>query len=218
MLADKMSTGEYMLHTTPKKRYAINGPEIPIWGSMEIHLSATDAKNSLLAEEDDGAVRLVRVADFAQLKAMLVTGKEFLQPGANLYVRVAKTCPAFYARWESNDEDTHHEIWSEVSRNNTADDAKFLWFDAENNPKTPIKLNIYRVIPSSSSGQPVLVRTGAAAVQADYGEGGSDSSDGDGNSGSEGDGGGGSEASRDGGSAASGGSISDPGGEAFSEP
>ena len=154
----------YTLHTVPGRSYGVNGPEIPIWGSMEIHLSVKDAQKSLPTEGVDGAVRLVRVADFTQLQAMLLPGKEFLRTGANLYVRVAKTCPAFYARWDSSDVVTHHELWSEVRRNKQSD-PKLLWLDAENNPKTPIKFNIYRNIQSSSDGQAVLVRPGANAVQ-----------------------------------------------------
>ena len=154
----------YTLHTVPGRSYGVNGPEIPIWGSMEIHFSVKDAQKPLPTEGVDGAVRLVRVADFTQLQAMLLPGKKFLRTGANLYVRVAKTCPAFYARWDSSDVVTHHKLWSEVRRNKQSD-PKLLWLDAENNPKTPIKLNMYRKIQSSSDGQAVLVRPGANAVQ-----------------------------------------------------
>ena len=53
--------------------------------------SVKDARKSLPAKVVDGAVRLVHVVDFTQLQAMLLPGKEFVQTGANLYVRSRKT-------------------------------------------------------------------------------------------------------------------------------
>ncbi|CAN0535528.1 unnamed protein product [Ectocarpus sp. 12 AP-2014] len=169
----------YALYTIPKMKYAMNGPEIPIWGDMEIHLSPAEARESLRADPVDGAVRLIRVADSAQLKQMLVPGKEFVAPGATLYMRVAKTCPAYYARWESSDPFTHHEILSEVPRDKKKSDTHALWFDAEDNPKTPIKLRIYKGVTDTSEAQPVLVRPGGSAVYLHDGENSTSDIDGD---------------------------------------
>ncbi|CAN0342282.1 unnamed protein product [Ectocarpus sp. 13 AM-2016] len=169
----------YALYTIPKMKYAMNGPEIPIWGDMEIHLSPAEARESLRADPVDGAVRLIRVADSAQLKQMLVPGKEFVAPGATLYMRVAKTCPAYYTRWESSDPFTHHEILSEVPRDKKKSDTHALWFDAEDNPKTPIKLRIYKGVTDTSEAQPVLVRPGGSAVYLHDGENSTSDIDGD---------------------------------------
>lgn len=85
-----------MLFTRKDRGYDIHASEIRIWGTMEIFNSPAEATESLEAEDIVGSgIRLIRVADHDELKAMLQRGKEVLQGGANLYVRVARTCPAF---------------------------------------------------------------------------------------------------------------------------
>lgn len=157
--------GVNTLYTLPTA-YKQNGQEIPIWGGMEVFNSMDAAKKFA---DVDGRVQLVRVADNAQLKAMLAPGKEFASGGASLYVRVEKTCPAFYARWDDDDELTHHEIWTDVPRGKTKTSAS-LWQDAEGNLNPRVKFNIYKPTKRSEEGQMVLVRPGTSGVRADSSE------------------------------------------------
>ena len=111
----------YMMHTVLGRGYELNDPEILIWGFMEIHFSVKNMQKPHPAEVVSGAMQLVCVADSTLLQSTLLPGTEFLRPRANLYVRVAETCLAFYARCQSSDVTTQHEVWSKVKRNKRYD-------------------------------------------------------------------------------------------------
>ncbi|CAB1104236.1 unnamed protein product [Ectocarpus sp. CCAP 1310/34] len=95
--------------------YHVNSHDLPAWGQLEVFNSRPEAFRSLsLDEREDQRVRLLHVANNVQLKRMLVPGKEGCGPGAELYLRVAPTCPLYYMRWTNDVKQATVEFTSKV--------------------------------------------------------------------------------------------------------
>ncbi|CAN0264969.1 unnamed protein product [Ascophyllum nodosum] len=76
--------------------------DIPVWGELVVYTSPNEASGTLEADEvDEQYVRLIQVADNAQLRLMLETGVELCGGDAALYVRVDSTCPIYWVRWDN---------------------------------------------------------------------------------------------------------------------
>ena len=66
------------------------------------YLCGVEASGTLEADEvEEQYVRLIQVADNAQLRLMLETGVELCGGDAALYVRVDPTCPIYWVRWDN---------------------------------------------------------------------------------------------------------------------
>lgn len=96
--------------------------DIPLWGSLEVHDSPYDAKDTLSKGElADQAFRLVLVATNRQLRCMLDPQKETCCSEAALYMRVAATCPFYWLGWDTiiADDSDAFEIVSNIPREGT---------------------------------------------------------------------------------------------------
>ncbi|CAM9908090.1 unnamed protein product [Hapterophycus canaliculatus] len=81
------------------KRGTSKSNEILVWGNLVVYTSPDEAESSLEAEEvDEQFVRLINVAENAQLRLMLEAGAELCGGRAALYVRVDPTCPIYWVR------------------------------------------------------------------------------------------------------------------------
>ena len=90
------TTGPPAVVPLREKDYPINANDLPAWGVLQVFNSRVDAFRSLTSEEqEDKSIRLLHVATNTQLKRMLQNGKEVCPPGAELYLRVAPTCPLY---------------------------------------------------------------------------------------------------------------------------
>ena len=79
-----------------RKRASSRSYDIPVWGELVVYTSPNEASGTLEADEvDEQYVRLIQVADNAQLRLMLETGVELCGGDAALYVRVDSTCPIY---------------------------------------------------------------------------------------------------------------------------
>lgn len=152
------------LHAQQKK-YGMHEQDIPVWGKPIIFNTPEEAEASL-NDDPTGSqyVRLIRVADNKQLAALLLQGKELLKSKtANLYLRVADTCPAYYAQWESTRENTHHEVVNKLKRGAPRDSMLKVWVDGEGRVQSPLALCVYRSI-RDTAGEVVLVHPGTSVV------------------------------------------------------
>ena len=85
-----------------RKRASSRSYDIPVWGELVVYTSPNEASGTLEADEvDEQYVRLIQVADNAQLRLMLKTGVELCGGDAALYVRVDPTCPIYWVRWDN---------------------------------------------------------------------------------------------------------------------
>ena len=85
-----------------RKRASSRSYDIPVWGELVVYTSPNEASGTLEADEvDEQYVRLIQVADNAQLRLMLETGVELCGGDAALYVRVDPTCPIYWVRWDN---------------------------------------------------------------------------------------------------------------------
>ena len=85
-----------------RKRASSRSYDIPVWGELVVYTSPNEASGTLEAGEvDEQYVRLIQVADNAQLRLMLETGVELCGGDAALYVRVDSTCPMYWVRWDN---------------------------------------------------------------------------------------------------------------------
>ena len=85
-----------------RKRASSRSYDIPVWGELVVYTSPNEASGTLEADEvDEQYVRLIQVADNAQLRLMLETGVELCGGDAALYVRVDSTCPMYWVRWDN---------------------------------------------------------------------------------------------------------------------
>lgn len=159
-----------VLHAMQGEAYDINRNDIPLWGSLIICNTLTEAKRSLPGVTGGHQyVRLVLLADNDQLKGMLEQGKEvLLQQQASLYLRVAETCPAYYAIWESTRENTHHEVVNSLPRSVDRRKLMAAWKDANNNVSAPLKLRVFRAM--TRAGEAVMVHQGTSGICVQDGE------------------------------------------------
>ena len=76
--------------------------DILLWGDLIVYTSPDEAIASLSSDDvDDQRVRLVKIADNAQLRIMLEAGVELCGAGAALYLRVDPSCPIYWGRWDT---------------------------------------------------------------------------------------------------------------------
>ena len=76
--------------------------DIPVGGELVVYTSPNEASGTLETDEvNEQYVRLIQVADNAQLRLMLETGVELCGGDAALYVRVDPTCPIYWVRWDN---------------------------------------------------------------------------------------------------------------------
>ncbi|CAN0282683.1 unnamed protein product, partial [Ectocarpus sp. 4 AP-2014] len=74
--------------------------DLLVWGDLIVYSSPNAASQSMDSDEvDEEFVRLLRIATNAQLQLMLEPGTERCTPEAALYLRVDKTCPIYWTRW-----------------------------------------------------------------------------------------------------------------------
>lgn len=93
---------------------------------------------------------------------MLAAGKEWVQQGANPYVRVANTCPACYACCESNSDFTHHGVKNAVPR--CKHFTKAIWTAPGGAVDTPVCLNIFKAMKNTTPGAMILVKRGSSVM------------------------------------------------------
>ena len=87
------------LRPKKKRKGTSTYDDILVWGALVVYASPEDAQNSLDADEmDEQYVRLIQIADNAQLRLMLEVGAESCGSDAALYVRVDPTCPIYWVR------------------------------------------------------------------------------------------------------------------------
>lgn len=148
------------LYTVKGKRYPVKENDLPFWGTMEIHTSVKDAEASIAG--DDRGIQLVRVADHQMLQSMVAGGQEILQDGANLYCRVAPSCPPRYALFETAKDGVHHEITSDLKK--LMKTQKDVWRDHAGDPAPVVKLFVFNAIKSADEGGVVLCMPGCRGV------------------------------------------------------
>eukprot|EP00904_Undaria_pinnatifida_P005462 jgi/Undpi1/2045/HiC_scaffold_12.g05431.m1 len=86
------------LHPRDGVSYPPGSSDVALWGTLVVYRSRLEAWKSLSDDDKEGQyVRLVKVAINKQLSKLLVPGKELGGPTAELFLRVAPTCPAYYA-------------------------------------------------------------------------------------------------------------------------
>ncbi|CAM9163771.1 unnamed protein product [Scytosiphon promiscuus] len=106
------------------KDYNANANDLPAWGSLEVFNTRADAFGSLSVEErQDRCIRLLRVANNFQLKRMLIPGAEECAPSAELYLRVAATCPLYHMRWTKDVDRANIKFTSKVPRGGSRADV-----------------------------------------------------------------------------------------------
>lgn len=94
--------------------------DVLVWGDLIVYSSPVAAKNSLSSDDiDEEYVRLLRIATNAQLQLMLEPGTERCTPEAALYLRVDKTCPIFWARWNSRTSKADLDICCDIPQRGT---------------------------------------------------------------------------------------------------
>ena len=166
------------LHPLAGKAYKPGSSDVPLWGTLVVCRSHLEAWHTL--SDDDKAsqrVRMVRVADNKQLCKLIEPGVELCGPHAELYLRVAPTCPAYYAMWDSDASTAHMEVASKLPNSGSRQGllANFL---ADGTSQTcPIRLRVRRSIRASKTtdssvilvdpGNRVVCSSGSSEVDSD---------------------------------------------------
>lgn len=84
-----------------RSRSSTKVSDILIWGDLVVYTSPEEAIESLSNDcVDEQLVRLLMIADNAQLRLMLEAGVELCSAGASLYLRVDPSCPIYWMRWD----------------------------------------------------------------------------------------------------------------------
>lgn len=150
--------------TVPNTAYGINNADILLWGTMEIHSNEAAARASV--PEFDTGLRLVRVADHDELKALLVPGRETVRDGAALYMRIAETCPGYYVQCDEADEKyVYHEMRSSVHLTLKQKKPDLVFRDSEGLLSTPLKLSVLSAIGSAPSGTVIRCRSSPLIIR-----------------------------------------------------
>ncbi|CAB1111525.1 unnamed protein product [Ectocarpus sp. CCAP 1310/34] len=143
--------------------YHVNSHDLTAWGQLEVFNSRPEAFHSLSVDKrQDQRVRLLHVANNVQLKRMLVPGKEVCGPGAELYLRVAPTCPLYYTRWTNDVKQATVEFTSKVPQSGSR--AEFSQVE-EKAFATPMIGRVVRARSKSDPRSPLNVLPGFAVVR-----------------------------------------------------
>ena len=146
--------------------YHVNSNDLPAWGQLEVFNSRPEAFRSLsVGEREDQYVRLLHVANNVQLKRMLVPGKEVYGPGAELYLRVAPTCPLYYMRWTDDVNQAIIEFTSKVPQSGSRAEVLGPFTQEGQAFTTPITGRIVRARSMSDPRSPLNVLPGLAVVR-----------------------------------------------------
>ncbi|CAN0060389.1 unnamed protein product, partial [Choristocarpus tenellus] len=102
--------------------YKIGANDLPAWGDLVVCNSRSEAFRSIsLEDREKQCIRLLHVANNRQLKRMLSPGMEVCGPRAELYLRVAATCPLYYMRWTKKGDNANIEFSSKVPQSGSRD-------------------------------------------------------------------------------------------------
>ena len=159
-----------MVFPLPGKDYDVNANDLPAWGNLEVFNSRGDALRSLTVEEqDEQCIRLLHVANNVQLRRMLLPGKEVCQPGAELYLRVAATCPLYYMHWTEDAEKANIEITSQVPQRGSRSDILRLFSQAGAGEAfvTPVTGRVFKHRSKNYLRSPFSVLPGLIVVRSD---------------------------------------------------
>lgn len=89
--------------------------DLLVWGDLVVYPSPSAARDSLHQDAiDEAFVRLLRIATHSQLQIMLEPGTERCTPEAALYLRVDRTCPVYWARYNSDKKEAHLDVCCEI--------------------------------------------------------------------------------------------------------
>lgn len=93
------------LKTIVGKAYGIGKGTIVVWGQLYAFNSRLMAYDAFAKTDDlEGQFcRLLHVANNRQIRPVITPGKEVCTPDVELYLRVADTCPLYYALWDENE-------------------------------------------------------------------------------------------------------------------
>ena len=143
--------------------------EIPIWGKPIIFDTRQLALASLKPVENGTElqfVRLVLVADYDLLKHMCAKKEVVWSREAGLYMKVAQTCPAYYAMWNDSPKGhAAHEICSYLKRSDMRQTLLRSFVDKEGEAPASAKLDVYRVISAATPGAMIKVNCGVRIVR-----------------------------------------------------
>lgn len=171
VLQPNKAEGELMtLHAQDGKKYKINDSDIPIWGDAVVYDTRQAALNSLDPDDDNvdlQFVRLVLVADTNLLKRLCIASKEIVRSAeAGLYLKVARTCPAYYAMWEEDStETTHHEVYSYLKRTSKREALLNAFIDKAGGVPAPARLGVFKGIDGATPGVVMRVNPGVSVVR-----------------------------------------------------
>ncbi|CAN0259142.1 unnamed protein product [Ectocarpus sp. 6 AP-2014] len=152
-----------------KTSYQTAHNDIPVWGNPVVYDSHRQALDSLNIEDhstDLQFVRLVRVADNGLLKKMCPKNQIVKHSEAGLYLRVAESCPAYYACCEQgNDKSSaHHEISSYLQRTDNRETLIGAFNDGVPGYHAPVRLVVTGRIAASNPGVAVCVDPGVSVI------------------------------------------------------
>lgn len=144
-------TGPALGLGSKKKRGTSKSNDILVWGDLVVYTSPDEAKSSLETEEvDEQFVRLIKVAENAQLRLMLEAGAELCGGGAALYVRVDPTCPIYWVRWDDRKPKADLDIVCDIPHSGDRSTVlKRVQFNADG--KGGVKIRHARNKPSETS-------------------------------------------------------------------
>ncbi|CAB1107040.1 unnamed protein product [Ectocarpus sp. CCAP 1310/34] len=151
------------------QRYNVGASDLPVWGEYIVSDSLEEAYASIKPDDDAENlqyVRLLHVADTQLLRRMCKEAEEsVVSEDAGLYLRVAKSCPAFYALWdESEDNAGTHEVRNRCARTDSTSNlvAKFR---GTGSTEFPVFLKVCQEIAAKNRGRGVHVQPGLSVVR-----------------------------------------------------
>lgn len=152
-----------------KTSYRTAHNDIPVWGKAVVYDSHRQALDSLNVGDhstDLQFVRLVRVADNGLLKKMCPKNQVVKHSEAGLYLRVAESCPAYYACCEQGKDksSTHHEISSYLQRTDNRETLIGAFNDGVPGYPAPVRLVVTGRIAASNPGVAVYVEPGVSVI------------------------------------------------------
>ena len=124
------------------------GSFIPVWGEVLVMDSRVAARQLVASTPkiEQKYVRLVQMASTPEIRRMLLPGKEVCGQRTGLYIRVARTCPLYYARWEADESVACLELLSTMKATSTRPD----WLEAlgctgdTSCKRTPVGAKVWR--------------------------------------------------------------------------
>ena len=159
----------FALAAKDNTEYDINSTcDVPLWGKLCVFDSPREALESLGPNYLTAPcfVRLVLVADSALLRKLCKDGEEVLSSDtAGLYLRVAASCPAFFAIWEDGSQNTTHYVRNALDRQ-ASRDALLNKFKVQ----VPVSLAVATGIPKRPNGVVVKINPGVSVACNSWGE------------------------------------------------